>query len=210
ALRRAEQAAQLGPDAGVPVNQRPVTIERRPPRHRPSVCTALAAAQARRGRPGPVTAPGRAWPGMRALGLTQMRPGLRAPGRRGLRRCRGQYGPPRPGDEAWLSAWGARMADYFLRIDGIAGESQNPRHRGEIEVESFSWSETHLASAPGAGGAGKVHVQDLHITKPIDKASPLLMLACASGRHITSAVLTAQRPGKEPLDYLTISLGGVT
>ncbi|HYV81443.1 MAG TPA: type VI secretion system tube protein Hcp, partial [Streptosporangiaceae bacterium] len=58
-------------------------------------------------------------------------------------------------------------------------------------------------------GTGKVHVQDLHITKPIDKASPLLMLACASGRHFTSAVLTAQRPGTEPLDYLTISLGGV-
>ena len=101
------------------------------------------------------------------------------------------------------------MADYFLRIDGIAGESQNPRHQGEIEVESFSWSETFLASAAGAGGAGKVHVQDLHITKQIDKASPLLMLAVASGRHLTSAVLTAQRPGQEPLDYLTISLGGV-
>jgi type VI secretion system secreted protein Hcp len=101
------------------------------------------------------------------------------------------------------------MADYFLKIDGIAGESQDPRHQGEIEVESFSWSETFLASAAGAGGAGKVHVQDLHITKQIDKASPLLMLAAASGRHLTSAVLTAQRPGKEPLDYLTISLGGV-
>jgi type VI secretion system secreted protein Hcp len=101
------------------------------------------------------------------------------------------------------------MAAFFLRIDGIPGESQNPRHRGEIEVESFSWSETYLASAAGAGGTGKVHVQDLHITKQIDKASPLLMLAAASGRHLTSAVLAAQRPGKEPLDYLTISLGGV-
>jgi type VI secretion system secreted protein Hcp len=102
------------------------------------------------------------------------------------------------------------MADLFLKIDGIPGESQNPRHQGEIEVESFSWSETYLASAAGAGGGGgKVHVQDLHITKQIDKASPLLMLAVASGRHFTSAVLTAQRPGTEPLDYLTISLGGV-
>jgi type VI secretion system secreted protein Hcp len=67
------------------------------------------------------------------------------------------------------------MADLFLKIDGIPGESQNPRHRGEIEVESFSWSETYLASAAGAGGGGggggKVHVQDLHITKQIDKAS---------------------------------------
>jgi type VI secretion system secreted protein Hcp len=101
------------------------------------------------------------------------------------------------------------MADYFLRIEGIAGESQNPRHQSEIEVESFSWSESYLASGSAASGAGKVHIQDLHITKPIDKASPLLMLACASGRRITSAVLTAERPGQEPLDYLTISLGSV-
>jgi type VI secretion system secreted protein Hcp len=98
------------------------------------------------------------------------------------------------------------MAGYFLKIDGIAGESQNPRHQGEIEVESFSWSETYLASAPSATGAGKVHMQDLHVTKPIDKASPLLMLACASGQHFTSAVLTAQRPGEEPQDYFTITL----
>ena len=62
------------------------------------------------------------------------------------------------------------MADFFLKIDGIPGESQNPRHQGEIEVESFSWSETYLASAAGAGGGGKVHVQDLNITKQIDKA----------------------------------------
>jgi type VI secretion system secreted protein Hcp len=98
------------------------------------------------------------------------------------------------------------MASYFLKIDGIAGESQDPRHPGEIEVESFSWSETYLASAASTTGAGKVHVQDLHITKPIDKASPLLMLACASGQHFTSAVLTALRPREGSGGYLTITL----
>jgi type VI secretion system secreted protein Hcp len=57
------------------------------------------------------------------------------------------------------------MADYFLKIDGIAGESQNPQHQGEIEVESFNWSETYLAAAAVTSGAGKVHIQDMHITK---------------------------------------------
>ena len=99
------------------------------------------------------------------------------------------------------------MADYFLKIDGIAGESRDPRHQGEIELESFSWSETFLASpAAGARGGGKVHIQDMNITKLVDKASPLLMLAGASGQHFASAVLTAQRPGKDPLEYLTITL----
>jgi type VI secretion system secreted protein Hcp len=102
------------------------------------------------------------------------------------------------------------MADYFLKIDGIAGESQDPRHPGEIEVESFSWGETHVAhagGATGAGGAGRPTIQDFHVMKQIDKASPLLMLAAASGQHFLSAVLTAQRPGKEPLEYLTFTLG---
>jgi type VI secretion system secreted protein Hcp len=99
------------------------------------------------------------------------------------------------------------MADYFLKIDGIAGESQDPRHQGEIELESFSWSETFLKSpAAGTRGVGKVHFQDMNITKLVDKASPLLMLAAASGQHFPSAVLTAQRPGTDPLEYLTITL----
>ena len=99
------------------------------------------------------------------------------------------------------------MADYFLKIDGIAGESQDPRHLGEIEVESFSWGETHVAQAAGATGAGRPTIQDFHVMKRIDKASPRLMLAVASGQHFTSAVLTAQRPGTQPQEYLTFTLG---
>jgi type VI secretion system secreted protein Hcp len=102
---------------------------------------------------------------------------------------------------------GDQMADYFLKIDGIAGESQGPRHKGEIELESFSWGETHLALTPGATGIAKVNIQDFHVVKQTDKASPLLMLATASGQHFDSAVLTAQRPGKEPQEYLIIKLG---
>jgi type VI secretion system secreted protein Hcp len=97
------------------------------------------------------------------------------------------------------------MADYFLKIDGIAGESQDPRHPDEIELESFSWGEAHLATA-GATGASRPTIQDFHVTKQIDKASPLLMLAAASGQHFKTAVLSAQRPGKQPQDYLTFTL----
>jgi len=82
-----------------------------------------------------------------------------------------------------------------LKIGGIAGESQDSRHKGEIEVESFSWGETT--------GTGRVNIQDFHIVKRVDKASPLLMLAAASGQHFKSAVLTAQRPGQQPQELLT-------
>ena len=98
------------------------------------------------------------------------------------------------------------MADYFLKIDGIPGESKDPRHRGEIELESFGWGESHLAHA-GATGAARPVIQDFHVVKHTDKASPLLMFAAASGEHVKSAVLTAQRLGEDPQDYLTITLG---
>ena len=35
--------------------------------------------------------------------------------------------------------------DYFLKIDGIDGESQDDKHKDWIEVLSFSWG------PPGAG-----------------------------------------------------------
>jgi type VI secretion system secreted protein Hcp len=102
------------------------------------------------------------------------------------------------------------MASYFLKIDGIAGESQDKQHTGEIELESFSWGETHPAPTPGAAAAGKVHIRDLQVMKRMDKASPILMLAAASGQHFKSAVLTAQKPGEPPQEYLTITFGDLT
>ncbi len=47
-----------------------------------------------------------------------------------------------------------RGVPYFLKIEGIAGESTDAKHKGEIEVESFSWGVSQSASpSPGVGGA---------------------------------------------------------
>lgn len=102
--------------------------------------------------------------------------------------------------------------DYFLRIDGIPGESPDDKHKGEIEVEAWSWGESNPAppSVGGGGvGAGKVQVQDFNFTAKVSKASPTLLLACASGKHIKSAVLTARKTGKPEAEFLTFSLSDV-
>lgn len=100
------------------------------------------------------------------------------------------------------------VVDYFLKIDGIEGESQDSKHKGEIDLESWSWGEqqsgTHAAG--GGGGAGKVRMQDFHFTMKVNKASPKFMLACANGEHIKKAVLVARKAGKDQQEYLKITL----
>ena len=97
--------------------------------------------------------------------------------------------------------------DYFLKIEGIEREAQEAKHGKEIQLESWSWGETQSGShAVGAGGgAGKVSMQDFHFVMTVNKASPKLMLACATGEHIKSAVLTCRKAGKEQQEFLKVS-----
>jgi len=99
--------------------------------------------------------------------------------------------------------------DYFLKIDKIKGESTDSKHKGEIEVESFSWGESNphdQSSRAGGHGAGKVSFQDLHFTKLVDSASPLLMLFCATGEHIGEALLSVRKQGGDQQDYYKVKL----
>ena len=69
------------------------------------------------------------------------------------------------------------QVDYFLKIDGVQGESVDSKHKGEIDLESFSWGETSSGGqgAGGGGGAGKVSIQDFHFVMKLNKASPKLL-----------------------------------
>lgn len=96
--------------------------------------------------------------------------------------------------------------DYFLKIDGVPGESQDDKHKDEIQLLSFSFGETNAGTfaAGGGGGAGKVQMQDFHFVMNVNKASPKLFLKCANGEHIKSATLTARKAGKDQLDYFVV------
>ena len=43
-------------------------------------------------------------------------------------------------------------ADYFLKIDGIKGESLDDKHKDEIDVLSFSWGVSQSGSMAFGGG----------------------------------------------------------
>ncbi len=98
-------------------------------------------------------------------------------------------------------------ADYFLKIDGIDGESQDAKHAKEIDVISYSWgeSQTGTSSQGGGMGAGKVQMQDFHFTMRVNTASPKLMLNCANGAHIKTAVLTCRKAGKDQQEFLKVT-----
>ena len=89
-------------------------------------------------------------------------------------------------------------SDIFAKIGDIKGESQDDKHKDEIEVLSFSWGVANagVVSPGGGGGAGKATFQDLSIVHHIDKASPLLFKACATGTHIKDAIITHRKAGK--------------
>jgi type VI secretion system secreted protein Hcp len=107
-------------------------------------------------------------------------------------------------------------ADYFLKIDGIAGDSTDAQHVGEIELNSVDWSnngtpglEQSGTTAGSGGGAGKVKLNDIHFTQNVSKASPKLMLSTANGQHYKEAILSVRKAGKTKTQFLTFKMTDV-
>ena len=103
-------------------------------------------------------------------------------------------------------------SDYFLKLDPkIDGESTDSKHKGEIELESFSYGVSNQSSSlqGGGGGAGKSEPGALMVTKRNDKSTPRLMQAVAMGDHFKSAILTIRKAGGGQQEYLSVTLNDV-
>lgn len=99
--------------------------------------------------------------------------------------------------------------DYFLKLDGINGESQDDKHSSEIQLLSFSLGGTNQgAGGYGQGsGAARSQVHDVSFTKRADTSTPALLKACFTGKSIGDAVVTARKAGGDaPVEYLVIKL----
>jgi type VI secretion system secreted protein Hcp len=101
--------------------------------------------------------------------------------------------------------------DIFAKIGDIKGESTDNKHKDEVEVLSYSWGVTNPGhtGTGGGGGAGRATFQDLSIVHKIDKASPVLMQACATGTHIKEATITHRKAGKGQQEYLVIKMNDI-
>jgi len=105
-------------------------------------------------------------------------------------------------------AWAAYEA--FLEIEGIPGESLDPRHKDQIDILSWSLGVSVPAvpksSAPGSA-AGKTIERDFRFTMKVNRASTILFLKCAERQSIGKATLHIRSAGVgSGQDYLTITL----
>jgi type VI secretion system secreted protein Hcp len=102
-------------------------------------------------------------------------------------------------------------SDIFAKLGDIKGESLDDKHKGEIEVLSWSWGLSNAGQMAhgGGGGEGKANFSDLSFMHRIDKASPSLLRACATGQHLKQATITRRKSGKGQQEFLTIKMSDV-
>jgi type VI secretion system secreted protein Hcp len=99
----------------------------------------------------------------------------------------------------------------FLKIGDIKGESKDKTYKEWIDVLSWSWGLAQQGTFGGAGGggAGKVSVHDITLSKYVDAATPDIWSHCAKGKHYPTAQLIVRKAGDKPLEYLKIKLTDV-
>ncbi len=102
-------------------------------------------------------------------------------------------------------------SDNFIQIDGIKGESTDDKHKDWIEVMSYNWGVSQMASAAAvsatSSSAGqRADFQDLSIVKLMDKSSPLLMKACAKGDAVKEVKLELCRATGSKAVYMEYKL----
>ena len=98
--------------------------------------------------------------------------------------------------------------DIFVKIGDVAGESSDGTHKDSIEVLSWSWGVSNPVSSTGTTGlsAGKASLSDITYQQMMDKSTPALQLACATGKHYPTATLTARKSGGGQVDYLIVKM----
>lgn len=82
--------------------------------------------------------------------------------------------------------------DYFLKLDGVTGESKDVHHVGWIKISGYDMNAAIPSSGtPNGGGGGGKAVESMKVTKPIDNTSNILFNAVTTGKHFKTATIEA-------------------
>jgi type VI secretion system secreted protein Hcp len=101
--------------------------------------------------------------------------------------------------------------DYFLKLDGIQGESADDNHKNEIQLMSWSWGATQTTTVAGTGGsgAGKASLSDVNVMAYFDAATPKFFKSLCKGDHIATGTMTAVKAGGNGKPYLQVDLAEI-
>ena len=110
----------------------------------------------------------------------------------------------------------ASGGDMFLKVEGarsgaFKGESQDPSHRDEIDVVSWSWGMQGNASATvttggRGGGANQVSARELEVLKRVDGATSALLSALRNNEPLKATLTVRKAGGSSPVEYLKVIL----
>ncbi len=92
--------------------------------------------------------------------------------------------------------------DYFLKIDGVPGESVAGQAKDAIEVKEFSWgAENSVTFATGGASAGKATFKEFTIKKNVDSTSPVLLQKLGLGTPLPAIELAVRHAGATPQPF---------
>jgi type VI secretion system secreted protein Hcp len=117
--------------------------------------------------------------------------------------AQGPAGPPGPQGPAGPAGGGASEPNGrvvgFMHVDGasgaIEGDATEKGHEKWITLLGYDGDASVPISTTGGGGAGKVQLKPIVITKRIDKSTPKLFQALVTGRHLPNVQIDFVRPG---------------
>lgn len=80
-------------------------------------------------------------------------------------------------------------SDFYINLEGIAGESQDSAHNAWIEVTNYSLGALqNVISGRGTDVTGRGQFKNFVFTHLVDKASPKILHYCMSGQKIPKVV----------------------
>jgi type VI secretion system secreted protein Hcp len=101
------------------------------------------------------------------------------------------------------------LVDMFLKLDGIDGESKDSKFPAQIQIDGFRLGAVSPRDAFTNQAAGAVRMSNLTIRAKVDKSTPKLFTHATKNLKIPKAILTCRKAGKEPFDFLVVTMSEV-
>ena len=115
-----------------------------------------------------------------------------------------------PTMETLATLAGVSSGEYFLRLDGVPGDSVDDQHAAWIDVASYSWGASNSSTVSGSGwSSSKANIGSLSLMTQTGSAGPRLFFRTMSGKHSATATMEGVTQGDAPRRFLQLELKDV-